>query len=83
MKHSIFAIIFGVIFIHTLPSCKKTYSCECNGHSTQKIEFTEYKTVKAVNSKKADEECIELGAYYDISNYSSSNVQFVNCNYKP
>jgi hypothetical protein len=44
--------------------------------------FAEYKTVEAFGIKKADEECIKIGAYYDISNYPNQNIQFVNCNYK-
>lgn len=83
MKQIKFELIFGVVILTLLSSCKKEYSCECNAYSTQKIEFTEYKTVQARNTKKADEECIRLGAEYNPNDYSALNVQFVNCNYKP
>ena len=78
MKYTL--LIFGIATLFS--SCKKTYTCECNAYSTQEVVFTEYQTVKAYNKKKADEECIKVGAYYDYSHYPNQNIQFVNCNYK-
>lgn len=64
MKKIILFISAGIIISATLPSCNKSYTCECvNTQGDKKIE-----TVIGINRTEAQKDCNEFGleGYCDI-----------------